>query len=427
MTLENLHKHFVENNLTISTDSRSITENTLFFALKGANFDGNKYAQQALENGAKYAVIDSVSYYDANNEHLILVDDALETLQALAKYHREQFNIPIIGLTGSNGKTTTKELIDAVLKEKYKTIATIGNLNNHIGVPLTLLRINAATEVVIVEMGANHPKEIAFLCNIAQPVFGYITNFGKAHLEGFGSLEGVIQAKSELYDFINHNDGLKFINANDDKQVILTKADSNTITFGSSDTCQYTIALEKTAPFVVANYDDTSIKSNLIGTYNFNNIAAAIAIGAFFKVPTVAIKDGIEKYIPNNNRSQLIQKGTNNIILDAYNANPTSTQAALANFVNLEATKKVIILGDMFELGTSSAVEHQNIVDLLQTLAFEHVFLVGENYFKTKTSHQKFETFNALKDTLSNAEISNATILIKGSRGMQLERVLDLL
>ena len=427
MIITNLHQLFIKHNLTISTDSRNTIKNTLFFALKGENFDGNKYALQALKNGAKYAVVDNKTYFDPNNKQLILVNNTLKTLQALAKYHREQFNIPVIGLTGSNGKTTTKALINAVLKEKYNIIATKGNLNNHIGVPLTLLRIKSDTEIAIVEMGANHPKEIAFLCDIAQPVFGYITNFGKAHLEGFGSLEGVIQAKSELYDFIDHNDGLKFINADDEIQAKLTKYNENIVSFCTSDTCQYTITMKENNPFVTINYNKTSITSNLMGMYNFNNIAAAVALGAYFKVPTKAIKKGIENYIPNNNRSQLIKKGTNSIILDAYNANPTSTQAALENFASLRATKKVIILGDMFELGEASAVEHQNIANLLNKLAFEQVFLAGENYFKTKTSYQQFKTFEDLKISLSNEKITNATILIKGSRGMQLERVLDLL
>ena len=425
MEIAQIHQLFVTEQLIINTDSRKKIPNSIFFALKGENFDGNKYAQKAIETGASYAVIDDENYYDEDNKQLILVNNVLETLQNLAKHHREQFNIPVIGLTGSNGKTTTKELINAVLKEKYNTIATIGNLNNHIGVPLTLLRIKPQTEIAIIEMGANHPKEIEFLCNIAQPVFGYITNFGKAHLEGFGSLEGVIKAKTELYTFIDNNDGMKFINGYDPKQLELTKQ-NNTITF-CDEKCAITITQTTSKPYVEASFNNITVQSNLIGDYNFNNIAAAIAIGHYFKVPANAIKRGIENYTPTNNRSQLITKGTNSIILDAYNANPTSTTAAINTFSELTDRNKIVILGDMFELGKSAAIEHQTIADLLKEKEFQQVYLIGENYAKVKSNYPLFNSFSLFKEYLEQNKFSNATILIKGSRGMQLERILDLI
>ena len=426
MEIAQIHQLFVTEQLIINTDSRKKIPNSIFFALKGENFDGNKYAQKAIETGALYAVIDDENYYDKDNKQLILVNNVLETLQNLAKHHREQFNIPVIGLTGSNGKTTTKELINSVLKEKYNTIATIGNLNNHIGVPLTLLRIKPETEIAIIEMGANHPKEIEFLCKIAQPVFGYITNFGKAHLEGFGSLEGVVKAKTELYTFIDSNDGVKFINGYDPKQLKLTKQDNNVITF-CKEKCAITITQTTSKPYVEASFNNITVQSNLIGDYNFNNIAAAIAIGHYFKVPANAIKRGIENYTPTNNRSQLITKGTNNIILDAYNANPTSTSAAINTFSELTDSNKIVILGDMFELGKSAATEHQSIADSLKERGFQQVYLIGENYAKVKSNYPLFNSFSLFKEYLEQNKFSNATILIKGSRGMQLERILDLI
>jgi UDP-N-acetylmuramoyl-tripeptide--D-alanyl-D-alanine ligase len=427
MNTKKLHQLFIKNQLIINTDSRKKISNSIFFALKGENFDGNKYALQTLKDGASYAVIDNNTYYDSSNKQLILVKNTLTTLQKLAQYHREQLNIPIIGLTGSNGKTTTKELIHAVLKEQFNTLATNGNLNNHIGVPLTLLNINSSHKMAIIEMGANHPKEIEFLCNIAQPSHGYITNFGKAHLEGFGSLEGVVKAKRELYDFIDTHNGLKFINGTDKKQLEITKNDSNTIIFCDSKNCQYTIKLIDSNPFVQVFFEGLTITSQLIGQYNFNNIAAAIAIGSYFKVPKELIKKGIENYKPTNNRSQVIQQGSNKIILDAYNANPTSTLAAIQNFAQLSDRNKLVILGDMFELGKTALEEHQYIASQLKKLGFANVFLIGENYASVKTSLLQFETFDLVKNYLNTNKPKNSTILIKGSRGMQLERVLKLL
>jgi len=410
---------------TVSTDSRNIAPNCIFFALKGENFNGNKYAKDALEKGAVYAIIDEKEY--ELKTHTILVENVLETLQKLANHHRKQLNTPIISLTGSNGKTTTKELINAVLSLKYKTTATKGNLNNHIGVPLTLLSMTSKTEIGIVEMGANHQKEIEFLSNIAEPDYGYITNFGKAHLEGFGSVEGVIKGKSELYDHLKANDKLIFVNGDDPKQVERTR-DTNNYTFGSSDTHALSIRFLNANPMVKAIVNNIEIQSQLIGSYNFSNIAAAIAIGTYFNVTLSQIKAAIETYIPSNNRSQIKHKNSNKIILDAYNANPTSMKAALDNFSNLTDTTKIAFLGDMFELGESAAEEHQFINEYAGSLAIDHIFLIGENFGITESKHSNISihnTFESLKGHFP--EIKNSTLLIKGSRGMALERILDLL
>lgn len=427
MELNKLHERFLECH-SVCTDTRKITKNCLFFALKGENFDGNTFAKQAIGKGARYVIIDNEDYLQ--DKYTILVDDVLSTLQKLATYHRDYLGIPIISLTGSNGKTTTKELIQTVLSKKYRTTATIGNLNNHIGVPLTLLSMTKNTEIGVVEMGANHQKEIEFLSHIAKPDYGYITNFGKAHLEGFGGIEGVIKGKSELYDYLIAHDKHIFINTSDSIQVDKSKY-AKTILFGETNQDhQLTVQLIEANPFVKLQFHDESISSNLIGTYNFNNIAAAITIGNYFKVLDLDIKEAIEHYIPTNNRSQILTKGTTNIILDAYNANPSSMTVALEHFSNQEHPNKIVILGDMFELGSEAKIEHQAIVDLVGTLQINKSLFLGENFFRT-TSHnqnsQFYKSFQACKECFTPESLNDALVLIKGSRGMALERILELL
>lgn len=427
MNIEELYQHFKQCT-SVSTDTRQIEKDSLFFALKGDHFNGNEFAGRALEAGAKFCVIDEKQY--ALNDRYLVVENVLETLQQLATFHRNKLALPIIGLTGSNGKTTTKELIHAVLSKKYNTNATFGNLNNHIGVPLTLLRMNEDTEIGIIEMGANHPKEIALLCEIAQPDYGLITNFGKAHLEGFGSLEGVIKAKSELYDYLMDHKKIIFVNENDPIQLKQTLHYDKTYTFGLSTSHDTMLEIISTQPYVNLKYHGSVIKSQLTGAYNFNNIATAIAIGSYFKVVPEAIIKAIEEYTPTNNRSQIIKKDSNTIIMDAYNANPTSMMAALDNFKQLEAKDKVVFLGDMFELGETAKAEHQSIVDYLEKTEDGNIYLIGENFYKTiisRSNLKKFDTFDGLTRYLQDHVIDNSFVLIKGSRGMALERILEFL
>ena len=426
MRIAALHNIFLECK-SVCTDTRKIKEGDIFFALKGDNFNGNSYAEMALKSGAKYVVIDEHEFYTSNKT--ILVDDALKALQELSSYHRSYLNTTIIAITGSNGKTTTKELINAVLSQKHNTTATIGNLNNHIGVPLTLLSMTKDTKIGIVEMGANHQKEIEFLCNIAKPDFGYITNFGKAHLEGFGGIKGVIKGKSEMYDYLTSENKVIFVNTNDPTQVEKTKH-KNLFTFGNKiDGVDVSIVFLESQPFVKCHYYNLDIQSQLIGDYNFNNISIAITIGNYFKVDHLDIKKAIENYTPSNNRSQIINKSSNKIILDAYNANPTSMEAALLNFEKQSGTK-IAILGDMFELGNEAKAEHQNIADLALNLDLDQVILVGGNFHQSKINSQKviqFVSFDSFKENYNASLIKDTSILIKGSRGMALERILDLI
>ena len=417
MRIEEIYKLYKQNFL-IDTDTRSIRKNSIFFALKGDNFNGNTFAKKAIEMGALYSIVDEKKY--VTNSKTILVDNVLETLQSLSNYHRKQLNIPIIGLTGSNGKTTTKELINTILSKKHKTTATIGNLNNHIGVPITLLSMNSDTEIGVVEMGANHQKEIEFLSNLCEPDFGYITNFGKAHLEGFKGIEGVIKGKSELYTFLEKHNKLAFVNQNDTLQVKNT-SEVKRVIFDQS------LALIELDPFITLEYKKVKIKTNLIGEYNFENICAAITIGAFFNIEVNDIKSALESYVPNNNRSQIIEKKSNKIILDAYNANPTSMRAALESFHAMKAGNKIVILGDMFELGDSKIEEHQKIIDLTLEAKFKTVYIVGNIFNQVKTKSKKFKDFKDLQLYLKLKKINNSTILIKGSRGMGLERIIDLI
>ena len=427
MELNQIHKLFLACS-AVSTDTRNISQNAFFFALKGPSFNANAFAAQAVESGARYAVIDEV--VQPMSDSFILVDNVLKTLQDLARFHRDYLGLPVVALTGSNGKTTTKELINAALQQRFKTIATIGNLNNHIGVPLTLLSMNADTEVGVVEMGANHANEIALLCSIAKPNVGYITNFGKAHLEGFGSEQGVVVAKSELYDYLKANKGLIIMNSDDAKQEKQVGQYSNTFSFSEYKQASINISLLDSQPFLNVSLVDIVIKTNLVGVYNFHNIAAALAVGSFFNLTPQQLKSGIEAYVPANNRSQIIQQNSNQILLDAYNANPSSMEVALENFKGTQNSNKLAILGDMFELGANSAKEHLEIVNQAILTKGCVFYFIGSLFFEQKIAHSTFlffETFKELQSHLEEITISNTSILIKGSRGMALERVLELI
>ncbi len=427
MDIKYIHSLFLKCQ-SVSIDTRKIEVNSLFVAIKGERFDANTFAKEALQKGASYVVIDNNDFFI--DDRTILVEDSLIALQELAKFHRDYLKLPIIALTGSNGKTTTKELINVVLSRKYKTKATVGNLNNHIGVPLTLLSFNSETEIGIVEMGANHKKEIEFLCELAKPDYGYITNFGKAHLEGFGGVEGVIEGKSEMYQYLSANDKLAFINLEDPIQVEKAKTLKN-YSFGiKKGNAAVNISGVKANPFVEVVYGDLVIQSHLIGLYNANNINAALTIGKYFEVEDSEIKAALESYVPENNRSQLLTKGTNEIILDAYNANPSSMAVAIANFLQLERPNKIMVLGDMFELGEESLREHKSLIDSLLTEDSVKCFFVGLAFYANKTEKEHFsfyETFDAFADAIKAIKVENSCILIKGSRGMALERTLDFL
>ncbi|KUJ63415.1 UDP-N-acetylmuramoyl-tripeptide--D-alanyl-D-alanine ligase [Flavobacteriaceae bacterium CRH] len=425
MNIQDIHNLFIQCR-SVSIDTRKIEKDSMFFAIKGENFDANTFAKQALDLGALFVVIDNESYFIDNRT--ILVENSLETLQELAKFHRAYLKLPIIALTGSNGKTTTKELINVVLAKKFTTKATVGNLNNHIGVPLTLLSFTKETQIGIVEMGANHKKEIEFLCEIAQPDYGYITNFGKAHLEGFGGVQGVIEGKSEMYQYLAKNNKMVFVNLEDPIQIEKSKS-INSFTFGiEKEQANLKISNIEANPFVTIAYENFNVKSNLIGLYNANNINAAVAIGTYFKVDNSDIKSAIEGYVPDNNRSQLLNKGTNQIILDAYNANPSSMAVAIANFIQLDNSNKVMVLGDMFELGDESLSEHKIIVDSVLNQNESVCYFIGKAFHEHQVSNENvlfFETFDTFATFLKTKRFDNNTILIKGSRGMALERTLE--
>lgn len=427
MTISEIHQIYLKCS-AISIDTRKIIPNSLFVAIKGDRYDANEFAKEALDKGAAYVLIDNNKYYI--DERTIYVKDSLKTLQDLATFHRAFLKTPIIALTGSNGKTTTKELINVVLSKKFNVKATLGNLNNHIGVPLTLLSFDKNTEIGIVEMGANHQKEIEFLCQIAQPDFGYITNFGKAHLEGFGGVEGVIKGKSEMYSYLRLNNKKVFIN-NDDSIQVEKSIEIEKISFSTTDTsASIFIKNVEANPFVSVAFNNVIINSHLIGLYNANNINAAIVIGNHFDVSDTDIKEAIEAYIPENNRSQLITKGSNEIILDAYNANPSSMKVALENFIQLKKENKVIVIGDMFELGDDSIIEHENIVNMLISQNNIIIHFVGEYFFKNKIVKNNFNFYQNFKDfsnDFKGIKFEDSIILIKGSRGMALERTLELL
>lgn len=426
MKIEELYKIYKKHPI-VCTDTRNISNNSIFFALKGENFNGNQFAKQALDNGASYAIIDEVEFEIKGKT--ILVDNVLKTLQLLANYHRKQFEIPFIGITGTNGKTTSKELINSVLCQHFNTSFTQGNLNNHIGVPLTILSIKKDCEIAIIEMGANHIGEIADLCEIAEPNYGIITNIGKAHIEGFGSPDGVIKAKSEMYHFIKKNEGLLFCNHDDELLMSLSES-INRYTYGTKN-ANCTASLENESPTLKIKWKDISISSTLYGKYNFYNILLAICIGDYFKVPNEKIKKGIESYVSSNNRSQFVQLKNNiDLYLDAYNANPTSMNAAIDSFNSIPSNKKIMILGDMLELGATSNNEHQTIVDKIQHLNIPCLF-VGNHFGSVSNKHQ-FHFFKTNLDLLEwikeNDNFSEyQKILIKGSRGIKLELISDYL
>jgi UDP-N-acetylmuramoyl-tripeptide--D-alanyl-D-alanine ligase len=427
MDIAYIHSLFL-NCSSAAIDTRKIEPNSLFIALRGENFDANTFAKEALEKGAAYVVIDDENYFI--DSRTLLVENSLIALQLLAKYHRQYLKTPIIALTGSNGKTTTKELINVVLAKKFKTKATVGNLNNHIGVPLTLLSFDKNTELGIVEMGANHQKEIEFLCDLALPDYGYITNFGKAHLEGFGGIDGVIKGKSEMYKYIVDNEKLSFINLDDDIQAEKSSNFKN-FSFGvNNENADINISSIDANPFVEIRFSDFNIQTHLIGLYNANNINAAIAIGKYFEVDDLDIKEALESYIPENNRSQIITRDTNKIILDAYNANPSSMAVAIENFLQLNDPNKIMILGDMFELGSESPHEHKTIINLSSSNNEVNSYFIGKEFYCHKVDGLKthfFESFESFSVYLQGIKIENSSVLIKGSRGMALERTLNFL
>jgi UDP-N-acetylmuramoyl-tripeptide--D-alanyl-D-alanine ligase len=432
MTTTELHTYYLSHP-TICTDTRKIEPGCLFFALKGANFDANTFASQALENGAAYAVIDDKRY--KTSDRCILVEDTLVALQQLATYHRKQLKIPFIGLTGSNGKTTTKELVNSVLSQKFKTLATKGNLNNHIGVPLTLLEIDNSIEIAIVEMGANHQKEIEMLCQICQPNFGLITNIGKAHLEGFGGIEGVKKGKGELYEYLQNNNGLAFINA--DSPALAEMASQRnlekTITYGTNNSSKIKGELVDNNPYLKIKWsfdnENHEVVSQLTGTYNFENILAAIAIGLEFGLTPSEINKGITSYTPKNNRSQITKTEKNTVIGDYYNANPSSMVLAIENISKLNANKKVLILGDMFEVGETTGQEHLNVLQKAIAYNFDQVILIGNEFKKQAINADAhfFETTSQAFEYLKQNPINNSLVLVKGSRGMKLETLIELL
>lgn len=431
-TTEQLYQVYLKHP-TVSTDTRTISEGCLFFALKGDNFDANTFAEQALAQGAAYAIIDNEQF--AVSDKCLLVADVLSSLQDLAKHHRSQLNIPVIGLTGSNGKTTTKELIRAVLAERFKTFATKGNLNNHIGVPLSILSMQSDVEIAVIEMGANHQKEIEFLCEIAQPTHGLITNVGMAHLDGFGGFEGVKKGKAELFAYLKAHHGFAFINRNNPYLLEMSsKADLNKVVYyGTEEENAVSGNLKHSDPLIEFEWTTAgknySAKANLTGTYNFENILAAICIGNFFELSAEQINNGLANYFPNNNRSQLTKTENNTVICDFYNANPSSMTAALNNLESLNAPHKTAIIGDMFELGPEAPEQHKLVAELASKNKIDNLIFIGKNFneYKESLNGLFFSTPAEAKDYLQSNPPKNSLVLLKGSRGMALEQLLPLL
>ena len=422
MNIENLYQKFLDSNSKIDIDSRSISKGSMFFAIRGENFDGNKFANEALKNGAKIAVIDSSEIDLDKNDKFIKVKDSLKTLQKLASFHRKKMKSKILSITGSNGKTTTKELVDSVLSTSYRTISTVGNFNNHIGVPLSLLKIREDTEFSVIELGANNFGEIDFLTKIAEPDYGYITNFGKAHLEGFKNISGVIKGKTELYNWLIKNNKTLILNYNDPEQ--LKFRSSNHFSFGSKLNPKYKFEIIESEN-VIVKHNGVAYKSNLYGDYNFSNICAAITIALEFGIAPKIIQENLEKYNSNNNRSELIKINNKNVILDAYNANPSSVELAIKSFIKNKGSK-ALILGDMFELGESSSIEHKKIIELAENFNIDMCVFIGREFFTLKHNSSNSLFFKTKEDFYKEGTfLDYKNILIKGSRGMKMEEILE--
>ena len=429
ITIEELYKIFIKHP-HITTDSRQCSQGAIFFALKGDNFNGNKFAKSALEKGCAYAVIDEPQ--EEQDDRYLLTTNVLETLQKLAQYHRDQLTIPIIGITGTNGKTTTKELIATVLKKNFNVQYTKGNFNNHIGVPISILSIDSTHDIAVIEMGANHPKEIEFLTKISKPTCGLITNVGKAHLEGFGSLEGVINTKKELYDWLISHKGTIFVNHNNEYLTPLVQGYDNVEYYSSNPESEdaTTGEITKCNPYLHFKLKgiEGEISTHLIGSYNIDNILSAVAIGRKFGISDEKIVEAIAEYTPTNNRSQLMETERNTVIIDAYNANATSMKAAIENF-NMIDTKapKCAILGDMLELGEQSSIEHQRIITLLENSKIDNIILVGKEFGNTTHHYRWYETSELLAEKLKTDPIQREMILLKGSHGIGLQKLIELL
>jgi len=411
---------------SVSTDTRSISQNSLFIALKGANFNGNTFASEALNSGARYAIVDEEAFQ--TNDRIFYVENTLTFLQQLANYHRNKFNIPVIGITGSNGKTSTKELINAVLSSQYEVLCTKGNLNNHIGVPLTLLGLNSSHEIAIIEMGANRFKDIAELCAIASPTHGIITNIGKAHLEGFGGFEGVLKTKRELYESVSSIGGTIVINQDDPVLASVVPSNVTLLSYGTQN-AEITGEIVAVNPYIsfkyaYSTYDSPEIRSHLVGKYNFYNFLSAVSFGILFKVPFAKIETSLAAYIPENNRSQVTQTENNTLIMDCYNANPTSMSSALESFAMIESNKKIFVIGDMLELGAETQKEHQSIADMCEKFNLTG-YTVGSFFRETQSEAflNQFTDLQEAMDFFSTNKISGQTILLKGSRGIGLERL----